>query len=250
VQDKEMGFLDHIAELRRRLLWVATTFVLAAAGSFCFSPQLVAFLTSPVKDGLVVLRPGEAFYVHLQVSLAAAVIINIPIIIYHLFAFIFPGLTPSERRWVWMSVPPILGLFTGGVLFAWFVVLPYVYRFFMGFTSESLRPFISVGNYISFVTGMVIPFGVVFELPVLIAFLTGVGILTPAFLSSYRKIAILIIFIIAAILTPPDVVSQTLLALPLIALYEASVGVSRIVHRRRRRALAALEDGDGDTLAA
>ncbi len=241
VAAKEMTYLDHIAELRRRLITVLVTFVLAMMAAFPFAGDIIDYLTAPVKDGLVVLRPAEAFYAHLQVSLAVAVVVNIPVLLYQLLAFIFPGLTPSEKRWVWLSIPPVILLFVGGVLFAWFTVVPIIYRFFMGFTSETLQPFISVGNYISFVSGIVLPFGIVFELPVVIALLTGMGLVTPSFLLRYRKYAVLIIFVMAAFLTPPDVVSQGFLALPLIGLFEASIGVSKVIHRRRQRALARLE---------
>jgi len=236
--DREMGYIDHINELRRRLVWTVAVFVLAAVVAFTFSAELLDYFTGPTREGLVVNRPSEAFYAHLQVSVAAAFAVVVPLLLYQLLAFIFPGLTRSERRWVLIAVPPVLLLFIAGMCFAWFVVVPVIYRFFMGFTSESLQPFISVGNYISFVTGIVVPFGVVFELPVLVALLTGIGIVSPELLARYRKFAILIIFVLAAFLTPPDPVSQSLLALPLLALYEASLGVAKIVWRRRQAAIA------------
>lgn len=246
---REMSYIDHISELRRRLLWLVGTIIIAVAVAFSYSAPILEFITSPASTQLVVHRPSEAFYVHLQVSLAVAIAVNIPVALYHIIAFIFPGLTRSEKKWVLACLPPVLILFIGGMAFAWFVVVPVIYNFFMGFTSESLQPLISVGAYISFVTGIVIPFGVVFELPVFIALLTGIGLVTPMFLSRYRKFAILIIFIIAAFLTPPDPVSQTMLALPLLALYEVSLLVAKFVFRRRQLA-AARQQAELDRLLA
>jgi sec-independent protein translocase protein TatC len=214
----------------------------ATVVAFYFSGPLVRYIVAPAKVFLVYTRPGEAFWAHFQVSIAAAFVATFPVLIYHVLAFIFPGLTPKERKWVWWTLFPVVGLFVGGVLFAYFVLVPTVYAFFMGFGSDVLQPMITVAAYISFVTGLVIPFGVVFELPVLIALLAGLGLVTPAFLSRYRKYAILVIFIAAAFLTPgTDPISQTLMALPLMGLYEVSVGISKIIYRRKRNARTRLE---------
>lgn len=237
-----MGWLEHISELRRRLIWIVVLFVTAAIVAFFYSKPMVDYIIQPAGGQLVFLRPGEAFWVHFQMSVAAAFVFIVPVILYHLMAFIFPGLTKSERRWVWITIPPVIVLFVGGVLFAYFVIVPMIYSFFMGFTSAELKPVIAVGNYISFVTGLVIPFGVVFELPVLIAALSGIGLVTPMFLAKYRKYAVLVIFIISAWLTPgTDPLSQTMMALPLWGLYEMSVLISKVIYGRRQRAKAKRE---------
>ncbi len=234
---KAMGWLDHIAELRRRLLWTAATFALGTIVAFYYSPPLVAYLTRPAGGQLVFTRPGEAFGVHFQVAVVASLVLTVPVALYHLVAFILPGLERSERKWIWLTLPPVLLLFVGGVLFAYFVVVPMIYRFFMSYTSSTLRPMVSVGNYVSFVTSIVLPFGIVFELPVLVAVLTGVGLVTPAFLRRTRKYAILVVAILAAFLTPgTDPLSQLAMALPLVALYEMSIGVSVIIWKIRLRA--------------
>lgn len=242
MKKKTTGWLGHIAELRARILWIVGIFLAAAIVAFFFSAPVVAYLIAPAKVSLVFVRPGEAFWVYFQVSVAMAFVVSVPVLIYQLLAFIFPGLTPSERKWVWWSLVPVIGLFVGGVLFAYFVLVPMIYSFFMGFGSDLLKPMISVAAYISFVTGLVIPFGVVFELPVLIALLSGLGLVTPMFLAKFRKYAILIIFIVAAFLTPgTDPISQTVMALPLIGLYEVSVGVAKIIYRKKQQAKARRE---------
>jgi len=230
---EEMTIFDHLDEMRRRLMWSAASIIIAMIASFPFAGRMLAILTEPVGN-LVMLRPSEGFFVHLRLALWMGLVIASPVVIYHVLSYVLPALSRRERAYLLGFLPAGMLLFAAGLLFSFYILVPFVYQFFLGFTNEALQPFISIDNYISFVTGLVIPFGVAFELPVLIAVLSFLGIVSPAFLVRNRKFMIFAVFILSAFLTPPDVISQSMLALPLIGLFELSILVSKIIYRRRQ----------------
>mgnify|MGYP000872147248 CR=1 FL=1 len=227
-----MSLVDHLAELRKRIMIIVGTLVLGIVVGFYYSPLLVEYVMR-IPGELVFLYPGEAFIVHLTVALVAGIVVDLPIILYQVIRFLVPGLMEREIRALFLGLPFSLGLFALGAVFAYKAILPIAYRFFMGFGTEQLAPLISIGNYVSFVLGLVVPFGVVFQLPLVVLLLAGVGILHPDTLARYRKYIILLIFIVAAVLTPPDIVSQVLMALPMLVLYEVSILLCRIVFRKK-----------------
>ena len=231
----EMSFFQHIGELRARLMWVIGTLLVTVVIGFMFSEQALDILKAPATDELVYLAPAEAFLTQLKLALIVGAIFAFPVILYNFIAFLMPALEKSERRFLFILLPFALLLFVGGVLFAYYIMLPIAYSFFIGFGDESLQPFISVREYVSFALGLIIPFGLVFQLPLIAMILSQIGIISPAFLRRNRKIALLIVFLMGAVLTPPDVISQALMAGPLIFLYEISIFISRIVTRRKER---------------
>lgn len=237
VSPDELTLIGHLAELRRRLL----ASVLALAGgvgiAFFYSETLLQTLLA-VPGELIYLAPGEAFFTRLRLAAAIGACLAAPMILFQLCAFILPALTREERRYIYIGLPAALLLFVVGVFFAYTVLLPLAYAFFLGFGSEQLTAQISVGSYLSFVFGLVFPFGLVFQLPLLVVVLTGIGVITPQFLSQNRKFAILATFVLAALLTPPDILSQLLMAGPLWLLFEVSVVLSRAIYWRKRRANA------------
>jgi len=234
-----MSIIEHLEELRRRIIYSAVAFVLAAGGAFYYSNQLLDMLLSPASllktaggGKLVLLGVTEGFLIQFKVSVYAGAVLASPVFLYHVAAFILPALEKRERRYLYMFVPAALGLFLMGVGVSYFVFLPYALSFFGTFSTGRIQLLVSAQSFISFVSGFVLPFGFVFELPLVVMLGTRLGLLSPQLLSRYRKYAILVIFIVAAILTPPDVVSQVAMALPLLALYEISILLSRIVARR------------------
>lgn len=238
----EMTVVEHLNELRRRLIFVAVGLTAGTAAGFSFARQILDYLTAPLKaypeaGRLVFLTPTEAFFAFLKIAFLTGLILSAPLTIYQIGAFVWPALEGRERRYFISLVPAIAVLFAGGVLFAYKVILPFVFRFFLGFSTENLQAFLTLGGYLNFVLGLVLPFGVVFQLPVLAYLLTAIGIITPAFLRRNRKFAVLAIFVIAALLTPPDVVSQVMMAGPLLVLYEIGVVISALAYRglARRR---------------
>lgn len=229
---EDMTLVDHLTELRRRIIIVIVALVAGVLVGFYYSSPIVEYFMR-LPGELVYLYPGEAFFVHLTVALVVGVILSFPIILYQIIRFVLPGLLAREIRILYLGLPFAMVMFAGGVIFAYQVILPLAYAFFMGFGTDSLVPLISIGSYVSFVLGLVLPFGAVFQMPLIILLLTGAGILNPATLVRYRKYIVLVIFIIAAILTPPDIISQTLMALPMLFLYELSILLSRLVFRKK-----------------
>ncbi len=228
-----MTLVEHLAELRRRIIISALTLLAAVVVGFYYSPPIVGFITK-LPGELVYLYPGEAFFVHLKVALIVGIIVSSPVILYHGIRFVVPGLLEKEKRILYVGLPLAVAMFAVGVVFAYKVIMPLAYAFFLGFGTESLSPMISIGSYVSFVLGLVLPFGVVFQLPLIVLILTSAGIISPETLVRYRKYFILAIVIVAAVLTPPDVISQALMALPMLILYEASILLAKLIVRKRQ----------------
>lgn len=224
--------LEHLEELRRRIIISVVALVAGTVAAWFFSGQVLDFLTvggvKPVQTGV-----AEVFMIQIRLSLIMGLIVALPVIIYQIAAFVLPALEPGEKVYLYIFLPGSVFLFALGAAFAYFGVLPFALKFFLGFGSDRFTPVISISSYIGFITGLIIPFGVVFELPLVVLILSKIGLVTPEFLSRQRKFAILIIFIIAAVMTPPDVFSQVVMAGPMIVLYEISIWISRVARKKK-----------------
>ena len=235
-KEKVMPFLEHLEELRGRLLKSILSIIFFTVGSYSISRQLMKILISPypIKDEkLIFLAPTEGFMVHIKVALFAGIILSLPVIFYQLWQFVAPGLYKKERKYVPMIVFFSTFSFMVGALFCYFIIIPYGLNFLLNFNTDQFKASIQIKEYLKFVTLLILVFGVIFELPLLSYFLTKMGILTPEFLKKNRRYGIVLIFVFAAILTPPDVFTQVCLAGPLILLYEISIWVSRMVSKNR-----------------
>jgi sec-independent protein translocase protein TatC len=241
-----MSFFDHLTELRKRIIW---SLIPAGAGlgvALYFTDRIMLFLQRPLsqlKRAPIFLTPTEYFWTYMKVAMITGVFIAMPIVLWNVWAFVAPGLHKHERRYAVPFVVVGSLLFMLGGAFALLVVIPFAVQFLLNFGIEKgAEPMISIAAYIDFITKFTLAFGVVFELPVVITLLSMLGIVTPQFLSKNRKYAILINFIIAAILTPtPDVVNQTLMAGPLCILYELGI-ISARIFGRKKAAPAASKD--------
>lgn len=234
-QPGEMGFWEHLEELRWRLIkaviGVAIGGILAAVfidyimNDFLLAP---ATKTTPPLE-LINLKPYGQLVLYFEVILVCGVILSIPNLFYQLWKFIEPGLLPGERRYISSIVIFSSICFLGGISFAYFVMLPTALKFFAEFGTQAITNNIAVDEYFSFVISVMLAAGIVFELPMVSFFLSKIGILTPKFMRRYRKHAIIIILILAGILTPsPDITSQLLLGIPLVILYEISIIISKL----------------------
>lgn len=229
-----MTIIEHLEELRLRLLIALAAFAVATLVSFLYVDRILDFLIRPVGR-VVFLAPTEAFFVRVKVAALAGVFLSLPVILYQLWRFIGTGLTRTERRYALSLLPPALLLFVGGAAFAFVAILPVGVRFLLSYQTPSLVPMISISAYTSFVTAFVLAFGLVFQLPIVILFLARLGIVTPATLAAGRRYAILAIFVASAVLTPgTDVFSQMLMAVPTYLLYEISIWIARIVAPKDR----------------
>ena len=226
------SFFDHLDELRARFIKSILAFFVAACSSYAFAGHFLGILARPVGK-LIFTSPADAFMAQVTLSLWAGLFLAFPVILYQIWQFVCVGLTEKERRYVLVFGPLSFILFFSGAAFGYFAMIPISLKFLLGFSSDFIVPMIEIKNYISFVGTFVLAFGIVFELPLILMFLTKIGIATPAFLAQKRRHAIILILIVSAILTPPDVISQILMALPLMVLYEISIWLSRLTYRER-----------------
>jgi sec-independent protein translocase protein TatC len=239
----KMSFFDHLTELRTRIVWSLIPSAVGLGIALYFTSSVMRFLTRDLKTDLVFTTPTEAFWTYMKVAMIMGLFIAMPVILWNVWAFVAPGLHKHERKYAAPFV--IVGslLFIAGGAFALFVIVPFAIAFLVTFgQDQGLKAMITVSSYIDFILKFTLAFGVVFEMPVVITLLSMLGIVTPQFLSKNRKYAILINFIIAAVLTPtPDVVNQSLMAGPLIILYEIGIICARMVGRRKARTAIAAE---------
>jgi len=227
-----MTIVEHLEELRKRLLYSLAAFGVATSAGYLFVERILAVVLRPVGQ-VVFLAPTEAFFVRLKVAALAGVFLSLPVTLYQLWRFVSVGLTPTERRYSLSLIPAALALFVSGAAFAFLVILPIGVRFLLSYQTPNLVPMISVQAYTSFVTAFILAFGLLFQLPVVILFLARLGVVTPASLTAGRKYALLAIVTASAVLTPGgDVVSQMLMAVPTYILYEVSIWVARLVSPR------------------
>jgi sec-independent protein translocase protein TatC len=240
-EDEKLPFTSHLEELRKRLI---TCFIAVGVGfvvSFGFKERLFKILVHPLikvmKEGETLIYTGlpEAFFTYLKVAFLTGLIVASPIILYEFWMFVAPGLYKNERR---MMTPIVLLsslFFIGGALFGYFVVFPWGFKFFLGFATDTIRPLPSMREYFGFSAKLLLAFGLVFELPLVLTFLAKLGIVSVEFLKKNRKYAILIFFAGAAILTPPDVITQIMMALPLMALYELSIIGAKLFGKKKTK---------------
>ena len=236
LSDKKMSLTEHLAELRTCLTVSVIAIIAGFAISFYFSEDLLKALTdlisSDQKHSFVFLSPAEALWANFKIALFSGISIAMPVFLYQLWRFISPGFMENERKYALPFLITGIVSFVIGLLFCYFVVLRYALTFLFTYKTANLVPMISIGSYFDFVMKFMLAFGLIFELPIAIIFLTKTGILTIKFLTKNRKYAILINFIVSAILTPtPDIFNQLFMAVPLIALYELGIIGAKIFCR-------------------
>ena len=230
--NSEMGFLDHLGELRKRIIWALVGIIIGSAISAVFIDEILELIllrpSSLAAMDLQNLRPFGQPFLYFKVIFVSGIIIAFPFIIYQLWKFIAPGLYKKERRWV-RSITFFTSLcFLIGVAFAYFVMIPSMLKFAASFGTEKIKNIIDINEYFSFIITLLLAAGLLFELPMVTYVLSRVGILTPKIMRKYRRHSIIIVLILAAILTPtPDPVSQLIFAAPLFILYEISILISR-----------------------
>jgi sec-independent protein translocase protein TatC len=237
-EQEKIPFTAHLEELRKRLIVCFTAVGIGFVLSYGFKEKLFQILTRPLisvmqtGDKLIFTGLPEAFFTYLKVAFLSGIILAVPVIFYQFWMFVAPGLYDKEKR---LMVPVVVlstVFFVGGAFFGYFIVFPYGFKFFLGFASETIRPLPSMREYLGFASKLLLAFGLVFELPLIITFLAKLGMVSVSFLKKNRKYALLLFFIGAAILTPPDVVTQIMMALPLILLYEISIIGARIFGKK------------------
>jgi len=237
-EESKLPFTTHLEELRRRLIYAVVAIVLAAIIAFLFAKQLFYFLAQPLVKILPANQPmiftalTEAFFTYFKVALLAGFFLASPVVFYQLWKFIAPGLYEHEKKFVIPFVISATVFFILGGAFAYYIVFPFGFKFFLGFSTDYLKLLPKMNEYFSLSLKLIFAFGIVFEMPVITFFLAKMGVVNGEMLSSKRRYAIVLVFVVAALLTPPDVGTQLLMAGPLILLYEVSVWVARIFGRK------------------
>jgi sec-independent protein translocase protein TatC len=233
-EESKLSILDHLQELRQRLIKSVIAIAVASVIAFIFYEWIFYILKLPTEGlNLIYIEMTEMLGTIMKVCLIAGIILAMPYLVYHGIMFVSPALTPKEKKYVYFILPWIALMFTGGVVFSYFVLIPPATRFLISFGSGIATPEIRVGNYISVVARLLLAIGIVFEMPVITTFLARVGVLKPKWLSDHRKTAIIFAFILAAIITPTfDPINQSLVAIPLIILYEMSIWLARLVYKK------------------
>lgn len=244
--EKSMPLMEHLEELRSVLIWALISVAIGTTIAFSWNQDLIALLTKPLTDlGFkpVIIRPAEGFFASLKVSFFAGLVLASPAIFWKTWSFVLPALYPNERKWVYIFLPISVFLFVGGVAFAYLTVYQIGVQFLVLF--GDFTPMISISEYIGFALTFILPFGFVFQMPLVIIFLVRIGVVTYDLLKKYRKHALLVMFVLAAVFTPtPDVVSQILMAGPMYLLYEISILVARFIQPRKTE-----EDTDEESKA-
>ncbi len=239
-EDNKMSLTDHLMELRKRLSRSLIALGIGFLVCYYFKESIFEIITRPLtrvlakNSYLIYTGLTEAFFTYMKIAFFAALIITSPFILYQIWKFISPGLLPREKKYVVPFVISSSFLFIGGIVFGYFIVLPTAFEFFVSFNNEYLKAMLSFKDYLSLFVTFLLGFGISFELPIFIFFLTKIGIVNAQMLSKQRRYAILIIFLVAAVLTPsPDALSQILMAIPLMFLYEISIFVSKFAEKKK-----------------
>ncbi|HWR43358.1 twin-arginine translocase subunit TatC [Sporomusa sp.] len=227
-----MSLIGHLEELRRRIIVMIAAIAVGSLICYFYAAEITGLITAPAGK-LYYMNPAEAFFTYLKVSFFAGFLLALPVVMYQLWAFIMPAMTNNERTAGIFLVPASIVLFFIGLVFSYYLVLPAGIKFFMGFATENLQPMFSISQYLSFVISFLLPFGFIFELPLFILVMARVGIIGSAFLAAKRKMVFVMSFVIGAVISPtPDVFSQTMVAVPMILLYEISLLIVKYILRK------------------
>jgi len=247
LSDKPMSILDHLEALRRVFIVSFVSVIPGAVLGWMIREQILALLVAPVKRlnyDLVFITATEALTAYLKISVVAGIIFASPVIAYQFWKFVLPALHTHEKRYLILFIPVSVLLFVGGIAFAYYSVFSYAVKFLLSFGGEGLAPMLSLSKYLSFTIWFLLPFGVIFEMPLVIVAMARMGVVTPGFLASKRKFAVLAVFAIAAVVTPTtDMITQGIMGGAMYLLYEISIWLAYLV-RPGRKQKAALSEAE------
>lgn len=237
---KSMSFIDHLEELRWRIIKTISSVILGGILTFFFIDLILVLLLRPLENintnnpiNLQVLSVQGMFIIKWTIAFIGGLVISVPVITYQIWKFIAPGLYTNEKGFVLPLVVFSFFSFCSGIFFSYKILIPYCLNFFAGLSGENILNNFSINHYFSFITWLLLGCGIVFQLPVISFLLSTIGVLTPAFMRHYRRHSIVAIFIVSSFITPPDPVSMVVMAFPLIILFELSIGVSWIVNKTK-----------------
>jgi len=242
MEDKELNVVDHLDELRKRIIITGIAFVIFFIVGFYYVEDIYHWFVRDLDVKLIVLGPSDIIWVYFTLASIIAIAGTIPVLAVQLWLFVKPALKPIERRISLSYVPALFILFIVGLAFGYFIIFPMVMKFLVNLGGDMLVTNFTAEKYFRFILHMTMPFGVLFELPPVVMFLTSLGILNPYVLTKIRKYAYFVLIIIAVVITPPDPMSDFMVSIPLLLLYEISVNLSKVVYKKRMKKLAAEEE--------
>ncbi|NMD72805.1 twin-arginine translocase subunit TatC [Bacillus sp. DNRA2] len=248
MEDKELGLIEHLDELRKRLIITVASLIVFFIIGFMYVEEIYAWLVRDLDVKLIVLGPSDIVWVYIMLASIIAIAATIPVLATQIWLFVKPALKPNEIKVTLGYIPALFILFVIGIAFGYFVIFPMVLGFLINLGGEMFVTNFTAEKYFRFVMNMTLPFGVLFELPVVVMFLTSLGIVNPYVLSKLRKYAYFVLVFIAIIITPPDFMSDFLVTLPLLLLYEISINLSKIVYKRRMKKAKEWEEKFGGDL--
>lgn len=232
-----MNLVQHLGELRKRIIIVLIAFIVFLCLSFIFVQDIHQFLVKDLDDKLAVLGPGDILWIYMMIAGVAAIAATIPIAAFQVWKFVKPALKKEEQKATLAFIPGIFLLFLLGISFGYFILFPIVLSFLENIAGEQFEAFFTVDKYFNFMINLTLPFGFLFEMPAVIMFLTKLGIINPHRLVKARKISYFVLMIISVVISPPDLVSDVLVIVPLLILYEFSITLSKIVFRKKTEIL-------------
>ena len=236
--EEKQPVTSHLEELRKRFIYSLIAVGICFLICFTFKEWLFKILTLPLvailpeNSSMIFTSLPEAFFTYLKISLLGSLFLASPFVLYQIWMFISPGLFPSEKKHVFPFVFFSTIFFVGGSLFAYFIVFPFGFKFFVSFATEFIKPMLTLREFLSFSCKLLLAFGIIFELPIFMFFMARIGLVDSKMLSAKRKYAILLTFVIAALLTPPDIVTQIMMAIPVMLLYEISIWVVKLGEKK------------------
>ncbi|PLR98893.1 twin-arginine translocase subunit TatC [Bacillus sp. T33-2] len=233
MEDKDLNLVDHLDELRKRLIISALAFLVFFIVGFVYVEDIYKFFVRDLDVKLIVLGPSDIIWIYFMLATVIAIAGTIPVLATQVWLFVKPALKPFERKISLSYIPALFILFIVGLCFGYFVIFPTVLNFLVELGGEMLATNFTAEKYFRFLMHMTIPFGVLFELPVVVMFLTSLGVINPYVLVKIRKYAYFVLIVISVVISPPDFMSDILVTIPLLFLYEISINLSKIVYRRK-----------------
>ena len=240
--DTELKLIDHLDELRNRLIITAVAFLVFLCVSFFFVKDIYLFFTEDLHEQLLVLGPSDIMWIYFTIASVIAIAFTIPVLALQIWLFVKPALKKQEQKIALLYVPALFLLFIGGLAFGYFIIFPLVLNFLVELGSGVMDMSFTVERYFKFLINMSLPFGVLFELPLVMMFLTSLGILDPYVMAKIRKYAYFVLIIVAIVITPPEFMSDFIVSVPLLLLYEISISLSKIVYKRKLKKAESMED--------
>ncbi|MGP7816475.1 twin-arginine translocase subunit TatC [Niallia sp. 01092] len=230
---QEMLFVEHLEELRKRIIYTLIAFMIFLVGSFIYVQDIYTWLIRDLDHQLAVLGPSEILWVYFMISGVIAIALTIPIAAYQTWLFVKPALSKKEQKTTLSYIPGLFILFIAGLSFGYFVVYPTVLSFLLSLSEGQFETMFTSEKYFKFMVNLTLPFGFLFEIPLVVMFLTSLGVVNPMILSKARKISYFLLIVVSILITPPDFISDILVTVPLLILYEFSVTLSKIVYRKK-----------------